>query len=94
MSVYRITEFTSSDMDKAGEYGETLRDVLAGAGAYFIDIVSLGDGKGMVIAKYATQAAMEASSELAKQAFGKMIEAGVVNGDSIGAQSGEVILSF
>jgi len=94
MSIYRITEFTSSDMNKAGEFGETLREVIAGAGADFIDIVSLGDGKGLVIAKYATQATMEAASEVAKQAFGKMIEAGVVNGDSIGVQTGEVILSY
>ncbi len=94
MSVYRITEFTSSDMDKAGEFGETLRDIIAGAGADFIDIVSLGDGKGLVIAKYATQATMEGASEVAKQAFGKMIEAGVVNGDSIGIQTGEVVLSY
>jgi hypothetical protein len=94
MSVYRITEFTSSDMDKAGEFGETLREVIAGAGADFIDIVSLGDGKGLVVAKYATQATMEAASEVAKQAFGKMIEAGVVNGDSIGVQTGEVVISY
>jgi len=94
MSIYRITEFTSSDMNKAGEFGETLREVIAGAGADFIDIVSLGDGKGLVIAKYATQATMEAASEVAKQAFGKMIESGVVNGDSIVAQTGEVILSY
>ena len=94
MSVYRITEFTSSDMDKAGEFGETLREVIAGAGADFIDIVSLGDGKGVVIAKYASQAKMEAASEVPKQAFGKMIEAGVVNGDSISVQAGEVILSY
>ena len=94
MSVYRITEFTSSDMDKAGEFGETLRDDIAGAGADFIDVVSLGDGKGLVIAKYASQATMETASEVAKQAFGKMIEAGVVNGDSIGAQTGEVVLSY
>ena len=94
MSVYRITEFTSPDMGKAADFGETLRDVLSGAGADFIDIVSLGDGKGVVIAKYATQAAMEAAGEVAKQAFGKMIEAGVVNGDSIGQKTGEVVLAF
>jgi len=94
MSIYRITEFTSSDMDKTGEFGETIRDIIANAGADFIDIITLGDGKGLVIAKYANQATMKAASEVAKQAFGKMIEAGVVNGDSISAQDGEVILSY
>jgi len=94
MSVYRITNFTSSDMSKASQYGETLRDIISGAGAEFIDIVSLGDGKGVVVAKYANQAAMEAAGELSKQAFGKMIEAGVVNGDSIAMESGEVVLAF
>jgi len=81
-------------MDKASEFGETLRDIISGAGADFIDIVSLGDGKGVVVAKYASQAAMETASEVSKQAFGKMIEAGVINGDSIVAQSGDVVLSY
>ena len=94
MSVYRITNFTSSDMNKASEYGETLRDIISGAGAEFIDVVSLGDGKGIVIAKYASQAAMESAGEVSKQAFGKMIEAGVVNGDSLAMQSGDTVLSF
>jgi hypothetical protein len=81
-------------MDKASEYGETLRDIIASAGAEFIDIVSLGDGKGVVVAKYASQAAMDAATDVSRQAFGKMIEAGVVNGDSISVQTGEVSLSF
>ena len=94
MPVYRITEFTSSNMDKASEFGESLRDIISSAGADFIDIVSLGDSKGVVIAKYANQAAMEKASDVSRQAFGKMIEAGVVNGDSINVQTGEVSLSF
>mgnify|MGYP001818221099 CR=1 FL=1 len=94
MSLYRITEFTAPDMGKAIEFAETLRGDVAAAGAASIDIVSVGDGKALVIAKYATQAEMEAATAINKQVFGKMIEAGVVNGDGIGMQSGEVIFSF
>jgi hypothetical protein len=94
MTVYRITEFTSSDMGRAVEFAETLRDDVAAAGAESIDIVSVGDDKGLVVAKYATQALMEAATDINKQAFGKMIEAGVVNADSINMQSGDVIFSF
>jgi len=94
MSIYRITEFTSSDMGKAAEFAETLRSAVAAADAESIDIISVGDGKGLVIAKYATQAKLEAATVVNKQVFGKMIEAGVVNGDGISAQSGEVVVSF
>ena len=94
MSVYRITRFAASDMDKAAETAESLRDTLENAGADFIDIVSYENGKGVVIAKYPDQAAMDAASETAKQAFGKMIEAGVVDGESVHPHSGIVIKSF
>ena len=52
MSVYRITRFAASDMDKAGEIAETMRDEIEGIGADFIDLVSYGNGKGVVIARY------------------------------------------
>ena len=39
MAVYRITRFAASDMDKAGEISETMRDQLEGIGADFIDLV-------------------------------------------------------
>ena len=94
MSVYRITEFTSSDMGKMVEFAETLRDAVAAAGAESIDIASVGNGKGLVVAKYATQALMDAATDINKQAFGKMIAAGFVNGDSVSGQSGEVVFSF
>ena len=73
MAVYRITRFAASDMEKAGEIAETMRDEIEGIGANFIDLVSYGNGKGVVIAKYPDQATMDAASETAKQAFGKMI---------------------
>jgi hypothetical protein len=94
MSVYRLTEFTSSDMSKLIEFTESLRDAVAAAGAEYIDVISVGDGKGVVIAKYATQEVMEAATDINKAAFGKMIAAGLVNADSISGQSGEVTFSF
>ena len=94
MLVYRITEFTTSDMGKVVDFYETLREANAVAGAESIDVVSVGDGKGFVIAKYTTQALMEAATDNNKQGFGKMIVAGVVNTGSIGGQSGEVVFSF
>jgi hypothetical protein len=81
-------------MGKTVEFAETLRDAVAAAGAESIDIVSVGDGKGLVVAKYATQALMEAATDINKQSFGKMIAAGIVNGDSVSSQSGEVVFSF
>ena len=94
MAMYRITQFTASDMDKAREIAESMRDVLEGVGADFIDLVSYGDGECVVVAKYPNQAAMDAATDTAKQAFGKMIEAGAVDGASIKPHTGEVLQSF
>ena len=94
MSVYRITRFAASDMNKAGEIAETMREEIQGIGADFIDLVSYGNGKGVVIARYPDQATMDAASEWAKQAFGKMIEEGVVDGDSVHPHTGTVFKSF
>ena len=94
MSVYRLTRFAASDMDKAAELSESMRATLEGVGADFIDIVSYGNGKGVVIAKYADQATMEAATDTAKKVFGAMIEAGIIDGDSIHPHSGDVLKSF
>lgn len=94
MSVYRITRFAAPDMDKANEIAESLRETIESVGADFIDIVSYENGKGVVIAKYPDQATMDASSETAKQAFGKMIEAGAIDGDSVHPHTGVVVNSF
>ena len=94
MAVYRITRFAASDMDKVRELTETMRDVLEGIGADFIDMVSYGNGKGVVIAKYPDQATMDAATETAKKAFGDMIDAGVVDADSVHPHTGEVFNSF
>ena len=94
MSVYRITRFAASDMDKVAEQVNAMRSDLEAVGAEFIDIVSYGNGKGVVLAKYPDQATLDAASDAAKAAFGKMIDAGIVDGDSIHPHMGEVIQSI
>ena len=94
MSVYRITRFASPEMDKTEAATESVRNELEKMGADFIDIVSYGNGKGVVLAKYPDQAAMDASAEKAKQVFAKMIEMGVIEADSIHPHAGVVIKSF
>jgi len=94
MTVYRITEFTSPDTTKAIEALGPLRSDLATAGAESIEIVLVGDGKGLVIAKYATAAIMDAATGVQQKAFGTMIASGHVNADSVSGQSGEVIFTL
>ena len=94
MAVYRITRFAAADMNKAREMSEDMREALEGVGADFIDIVSYGNGKGVVIAKYPDEATMEAASDVARKAFGKMIAAGAIDGDSVHPHTGEVLISF
>ncbi len=94
MSVYRLTRFAAPDMDKAGEIAERMRSEIESIGADFIDLVSYGNGKGVVIAKYPDEATMDAASELAKKAFATMIEEGVVDGESVHPHTGTVFKSF
>jgi hypothetical protein len=94
MAVYRITRFAASDMGKVEKMTEDMREVLEGVGADFIDIVSYGNGKGVVIARYPDQATMDAASDVARKAFGDMIAAGAIDGDSVHPHTGEVIISF
>ena len=94
MAVYRITRFAATDMEKASKIAEEMRDTLEGVGADFIDMVSYGNGKGVIIAKYPTKEKMEAATETAKMAFAKMVDAGAIDGDSIHPHAGEVLQSF
>lgn len=94
MAVYRITRFAASDMDKVKEATENMRGVLEGVGADFIDLISYGNGKGVVLAKYPDQAAMDAAADAASKAFADMIDAGIVDGDSVHPHAGEVFNSF
>lgn len=94
MAVYRITRFAAADMGKVGEFTETMRNALEGLGADFIDLVSYGNGKGVVIAKYPDQAAFDAASATASKVFSEMIEAGIVERDSVHPHAGDVFNSF
>jgi len=94
MAVYRITRFAASDMDRVKELTEGLRATLEGIGADFIDMVSYGNGKGVVIARYPDQAAMDAAADTASKAFADMIAAGAIDGDSVHPHTGEVFNSF
>ena len=94
MAVYRITRFAASDMDKVQQVTNSMRDEIEGIGANFIDLISYGNGKGVVIAKYPDQAAMDAASDTAKKVFAHLIEAGIVDGDSVHPHTGDVFNSF
>jgi hypothetical protein len=94
MAVYRITRFAATDMGKVKELTEGMRATLEGVGADFIDVVSYGNGKGVVIARYVDQASMDAATDTARKAFADMIAAGAIDGDSVHPHTGEVINSF
>jgi len=94
MTVYRFTEFYSPDMGAAMVAAEGLRGDLADAGAVFIDIIDFGDGTGLVVAKYPNEAAMEAAGAIAQAAFGKMVQAGVIDPASIKPKTGAVAISY
>ena len=94
MAVYRITKFTSNDMGKAAEASESIRSLIESTNSEFIDIVDMGDGNGMVIAKYTDEVAVQAATEIAKNAFGQLVQSGDVNGDSIQPSSGTVVNNF
>ena len=94
MAVYRITRFAASDMDKVKDATDNIRAVLEGVGADFIDLISYGNGKGVVIAKYPDQATMDAASQVASNAFADMMSDGVVDADSVHPHVGEVFNSF
>jgi hypothetical protein len=94
MAVYRITRFAASDMNKVKDATDNIRAVLEGVGADFIDLISYGNGKGVVIAKYPDQATMDAAAQVASKAFADMMSDGVVEADSVHPHVGEVFNSF
>ena len=94
MAIYRITRFTSSDIQKAIAMAEDARDEVAAAGADFIDIAADADGNGVVVAKYPDAATMEAATAIAQKVFGQMVAEGVMDGGSISIWSGEVVNSM
>ena len=51
-------------------------------------------GKGLVIARYSSEAAMEAATQYNIEAFGALVTAGVVDGASIVSRTGDKVFSF
>ncbi len=94
MAVYRITRFTSANMNRAIENTKGMRDLLESIGAEFVDVVSDGRGTGMVIAKYRDNGAMEAATSTAQKVFGKQIDEGIIDETSLDIWSGEIVISF
>jgi enamine deaminase RidA (YjgF/YER057c/UK114 family) len=94
MAVYRMTEFTSPTPEKVSEACQNITEVVANAGAEMIDVVMMDGGKGIVLARYATEAAMNTAMQYNKEAFGALIAAGVVDGASIESRAGDKVFSF
>ena len=94
MAVYTITRFAASDMEKAADIADSLRSDIEDIGAHSIDMVSYGNGKGVVLVRYPDQDTMDAAADTIKMMFDKMIDAGVVDGDAIHPHAGEVVQSF
>jgi len=94
MAIYRITRFTSSDIQRAIAMAEEARDEVAAVGADFIDIAADAEGNGVVVAKYPDTATMEAATVTAQKVFGQMVAGGVMDGDSIDIWTGDVVNSM
>jgi len=94
MSVYRVTEFTSPKPQSLKSALEAITAMVAKAGAEMIDVVMMDGGKGLVIARYGSQAIMTAATPVHQEAFGALIADGVIDGASISSRSGETAFSF
>ena len=94
MSVYRITRFTSANMDRVVEKTTSMRNILESIGAEFVDVVSDDRGTGMVIAKYRDSKTMKAATSTAQKVFGKQVEEGIIDGTSLDIWSGKTVISF
>ena len=94
MAVYRITRFSSPDMDKAMELAESIRDSLSEVRSDFIDVATDDQGNGVVIARYPDSSAMEDATAMAQQALGQLVTAGAIDATSIDQWTGEVAISY
>ena len=94
MAIYRITRFTSQDMNKASAMADAARDEIATVGADFIDVAADDDGNGVVVARYPDSATMEAATPVARKVFGQMIADGVMDGESVDIWTGDVVNSM
>ena len=94
MACYRITRLKALDSDKIKEIGEKMRETIEAMGADFIDVVEDDDGNVVVVARYPDEAAMEAATGSAQDAFGEMITQGAADSSSIDQWNGGVMMSF
>ena len=94
MAIYRITRFTSSDMENAMAKAEEAREEVSAVGAELIDLAADADGNGVVVAKYPDAATMEAATATAQKVFGQLVAEGLMDGDSIIIWTGEVGVSM
>jgi predicted transcriptional regulator len=94
MKTYRVTEFTSPVPEKIVEACESIKALVATAGADRINVADLGEGKGLVIARYASQEKMETATSVNQAAFGELIKAGVIDASSIKGRSGDLVFTF
>jgi len=94
MAIYRITRFTSSDMENAMAKAEGAREEVSAVGAELIDLAADADGNGVVVAKYPDAATMEAATATAQKVFGQLVAEGLMDGDSISIWTGEVGVSM
>ena len=94
MAVYRVTRFTSVNMDRVVEETKAMRGLLESIGAEFVDVVSDGRGSGMVVAIYRDKGTMEVATSTAQKVFGKQIKEGIIDGTSLDIWTGEVAISF
>ena len=94
MAIYRITRFTSSDMENAMAKAEEAREEVSAVGAELIDLAADDDGNGVVVAKYPDAATMEAATATAQKVFGQLVAEGLIDGGSISIWTGEVGVSM
>lgn len=94
MAVYRVTEFTSPKPEQVAIACEAITGIVAEAGADMIDIVMMDGGKGLVIARYSSEAVMNAATPIHQEAFGALVAGGTIDGNSIASRSGEKVFSF
>lgn len=94
MQAYRVTEFTSPTPENVATACNAITDMVAKAGAEMIDIVMMDGGKGLVIARYGSEAIMNAATPIHQEAFGVLVADGAIDGSSISSRFGEKVFSF
>lgn len=94
MTVYRVTDFKSPKPEQVATACDAIAGIVAKAGADMIDVVMMDGGNGMVIARYSSEAVMNAATPIHQDAFGALVADGTIYGSSIASRSGETVFSF